>query len=225
MTMPLLLIRKSGNRAAMMPNWRMLWRRHTGRRACSSKPRKPGTRRQNSRAERQSDGRPPAGEAVWVAERKLRSRSGASLALCDLPYRPPRLIDGLIRIGIGSGIGVGDGNPPVRFARDFTRCLPAFQPERIEQRVVFVGVAVGPAIHRNRRDVAGRIEATGTKGAGQLIANLALHGLEVGRVEFHAAHDVLFPCGESRMACRLHHVYNDRLLGLSRALVTAHADR
>ncbi len=53
----------------------MLWRRRTGRRGCSSKPRKPGTRRQNSRVERQTDGRVQVGEvpAIRISVRLVLS--------------------------------------------------------------------------------------------------------------------------------------------------------
>ena len=38
---------------------------------------------------------------------------------------------------------------------------PPSSTERIEQRVVFVGITVRPAVHRNRSDVAGGIESAG----------------------------------------------------------------
>ena len=63
----------------------------------------------------------------------------------------------------------------------------ARQPDRIEQLIVLVGIAVRPAIHGNARDVAGGVEAARPKRALELVADVALEGLERGRQQFGIA--------------------------------------
>ena len=54
-------------------------------------------------------------------------------------------------------------------------------PVGIEQRIVFVRVAVRPAIDRDGDDVGGRIEATRAQGAPELIADVALSAQPLAR--------------------------------------------
>ena len=72
-------------------------------------------------------------------------------------------------------------------ARPITCGAAPARPVRIEQRVVFVGVAVRPAIDGDGGDVARRIEAAGAEHAGELVADVALEGLERGREQFAPA--------------------------------------
>src|SRR5258706_7825872 len=96
----------------------------------------------------------------------------------QLSHRPPGLIDSLICVGVSSRIGVGDSDSPKSFPRHFTRSLAALQPERIEQRVIFIRVTMRPAIHSDRRDVARWIEPSRSQRSSQLFADLALHGFK-----------------------------------------------
>ena len=52
--------------------------------------------------------------------------------------------------------------------------------DRVEERVVFVGVAVRPAIDGDGLDVAGGIESSGGEDAAELVADVALEGFEGG---------------------------------------------
>ena len=85
----------------------------------------------------------------------------------QLVHGPMRLIDSRIGISSRCGISVGDGNSAKTPAADHIRTL-IFRPVRIEQRVVFRCVAVRPAIHGDRGDVASGIETARAEGAGEL---------------------------------------------------------
>src|SRR5258708_33140298 len=87
-----------------------------------------------------------------------RAARHSVLALNNLCHRAIRLIDGLICVGVSARIGIRNGDSSMRLAGHFTRRLAAFEPERIPQRVVFVGIAVRPAIYRNGGNVARRIQ-------------------------------------------------------------------
>ena len=94
--------------------------------------------------------------------------------------------------------------------------------ERVGQAVVGVGVAVRPAVDGDRDDVARRIEAAGAEDARELIADVALEGLERRRQQVGAADAVLFlprlagrarvrgPCGYDRLVRRLRVVQSPR---------------
>ena len=113
----------------------------------------------------------------------------------------------------------------MRLACYFAWSLAAFQPKCIEQRIVFVRIAMGPAVHRDSSNITRRIETAWTQCAGNLIPNIALHRFECGGVEFHAAKGVLLPRRKPGMARRFHHVNDNRLLRLLGALVATDADR
>src|SRR5579862_8421277 len=87
------------------------------------------------------------------------------LSFRDLSDRAPCLIDCLIGVSVGTGVGIRDGDASVRLARYFTGSFTAFEPERIEQRVVLVSIAVRPAIKGNRGNVTGGIKSSGTERA------------------------------------------------------------
>ncbi len=81
-----------------------------------------------------------------------------------------------------------------------------------------------PAVHGDGRNVASGIESAGTESARQLIADVALHGFKGGREELHAADAMLVAGGKPRLAGRLHHVNDDRIIGVARTFVAADAD-
>src|SRR5262245_66240998 len=56
------------------------------------------------------------------------------------------LIDRLIRIRGRRGVGIGNRDAMERLSADLARRLPG-RPIRIPERVVFVGIAVGPPVH------------------------------------------------------------------------------
>src|ERR1700757_107878 len=92
----------------------------------------------------------------------------SSLLRNDFLYGAVSLIDRFIRIRKRAGIGIRDVNVSKRLPCNFVRRL-ARRPDRIVQGVVFVGVAVGPAIHRDGLDVSGSIKAAASQNACQLI--------------------------------------------------------
>jgi hypothetical protein len=58
--------------------------------------------------------------------------------------------------------------------------LAVLVPVGVKKGIVFVRVAVRPAVDRDWRDVPGWIEAAGPERAAQLVADVALEGLEAG---------------------------------------------
>ncbi len=72
-------------------------------------------------------------------------RHGSHFFGDDLLDGPITLIDGFVRVGESAGIGIGDMNITKGLASDFVWRV-ARRPDRIVKRIVFVSVAVGPAI-------------------------------------------------------------------------------
>src|SRR5258708_33656816 len=97
-----------------------------------------------------------------------------------------RLVDRSVGIGGGRGIGVGDRDRAKSSAADLVRRL-AFSPFGIEQRIVFVGIAVRPAIDRDGGDIARRNKPLRTQYAVELVADLFLEGRKVGRQQARSA--------------------------------------
>src|SRR5258707_2870487 len=83
------------------------------------------------------------------------------------------LIHGLVGVSRCGSVGIGNGNPSVMLARDIAWTL-AFGPIPIPQRVVLVGITVGPAVDSNSLDVARGVEASSAKNSGKLIADIPL---------------------------------------------------
>src|SRR5215470_17355393 len=94
------------------------------------------------------------------------------------------------------------------FAANFMRGL-APGPLRIEQRVVFVTIAVRPTIHGDGFDVSRRIEAARGQAASDLITDGAFESLEGGDEKLQAAGFVLFARREAGLARRATHVHKD----------------
>src|SRR5258708_525954 len=86
--------------------------------------------------------------------------------------RAVRLIDGDVAVRGCARIRVGNGDAAKRFATKDVWLL-SVGPLWIEQRIVFVAVAMRPAIDGDGCDVAGRIEAASGERSRELIANFA----------------------------------------------------
>src|ERR1022692_2937170 len=83
------------------------------------------------------------------------------------------LIDRRIGIGSAAGVGVRNADPTEPCAADDVR-HPRLRKLWLEQGIIFGCIAMRPAIHRDGRDIASRIEYPLLQGAAQLIANIAL---------------------------------------------------
>ena len=99
------------------------------------------------------------------------------------------LIYSRIRICAPAGIRIGDCDTAKVHAADDVRSL-LLGHVRIEQRVVFRRIAVRPAIDGDGGDVASRIEAARAEHAAELIADVALEGLERASPSSSARADV-----------------------------------
>ena len=86
----------------------------------------------------------------------------------------------------------------------------------VPQRVVFVGVAVRPAVDRDRVDVTRRIETAGTERAGELIADTPLERRERCRIEISVPGAMLFARRQTRLAGRARHPHEHRIVGAGR---------
>src|SRR5215472_8693392 len=107
--------------------------------------------------------------------------------LGDFLYGAMALIDGDVGVGVAVGVGVRDGDAAEGLASEDTGTFGCRTIERFEQTVVFVGVAVGPAIDRNGFDIGCGIEASGGEHASKLVVNVLFEGVEFGGEEFPAS--------------------------------------
>jgi hypothetical protein len=62
------------------------------------------------------------------------------------------------------------GNSPVRLERDYAGQWPSIHPKRIVERVVVIGIAMGPAVDRDRGHVACRVKSARPKTSQQQFA-------------------------------------------------------
>src|SRR3979490_732069 len=134
------------------------------------------------------------------------------------------LVDSAIGISVRAGIRVSDGQASKWLARNFARRYSTFQPEFIKQGVVFIRIAMRPAINRDLHDVASRVETTQPQNSQKLLPNIALESLKSRAVELNAAELMLFPSRTSWLAGRFHHGKHDRLLGPFCTFISADAD-
>ncbi len=94
------------------------------------------------------------------------------------------LVDGEVRIGVATGIGVGDGDTADRLAGPLEHRLIVVA---IEQGAGDIAVAMGPAIDRDGRDVAVAGEAAGAEHAVELVADDLLEIGELHCVQLRAS--------------------------------------
>ena len=83
----------------------------------------------------------------------------------------------------------------------------------IEQRVEFGGIAMRPTIHRNSRNIPGRIEASIPQGAPELVANIPLEGFERGAKKVSTTGTILIMFRQTGLARSTNHVDQDGVLG------------
>src|SRR3974390_2546137 len=81
-----------------------------------------------------------------------------------------------------------------RLSADFIGSLSR-RPNRINQRVVLIRVAVGPPIDGNGLNVVRRIEPAAAQNLRELAANVALKRVKVGGEQDHATGALFFPRG------------------------------
>src|SRR5258707_6803436 len=106
--------------------------------------------------------------------------------------RSVRLIDGDVGVRGCARIGVGNGDAAEWLATKNVWLL-SVGPFWIEQRIVFVAVAVRPAIDGDGCDVARRIESAGGNRSRELIANFAFKQFKRGDQQFHSSGFRLLP--------------------------------
>src|SRR5580704_7288251 len=145
------------------------------------------------------------------------------LSLQKFLYGAIGLIDRRVGIGGGTGIGVGDGDAAEARPPDHMRLL-RFRPFRIEQLVIFVSIAMRPAIDGDARHTARRVEPARTEDARQLVADVALEGLERGVEDIVLPRPVLVALRQTGLARRAHHTHQHWLVGRARAFVVADID-
>lgn len=91
-------------------------------------------------------------------------------------------IDRRVEVGGGLGVAVGDADASDRLPAQLVGSLPGL-PVGVEELQVLVGITVGPAIHRDRVDIALGIETVCTEHGGQLLLHFLLEGGEGSAVE------------------------------------------
>src|SRR5690242_6545240 len=98
--------------------------------------------------------------SVWMSAQKL----------CN---RPVRLIDRRAGISRTTRIRVRNGDPAESGPAEDMRLL-CFGQLRVEQRVIFRSVAMGPAVYSDGEDVRRGVEPAIRERSGQLLPNVAL---------------------------------------------------
>ena len=91
-------------------------------------------------------------------------------------------------------------NPPEWLAADHARPLGIRPVERLKQRVVFVSVAVRPAVHGDGLNIPRWVESAAGKHAAELVANVALEGVKGRTQKFPAPGPVLILAGQAGSA-------------------------
>ena len=114
------------------------------------------------------------------------------LSAMQLFHRAPGLVHGPICVSRGACIAICDSDSAERLTPDFAGAF-ADRPFRIEQIVVLVSVAVRPSVHRNRGNVARRIESTFAENPRKLIAYAAFKSFERCGEQFAPPGSVLIP--------------------------------
>src|SRR5271170_4079104 len=123
---------------------------------------------------------------------------------------PTALIDGLVGVSSRSGVGIGDGNPPVAPARNIAGAF-AFRPIWVPQRVVLVGITVRPAVDGNRFDVSCGIESACTEHTLQLVTDVPLKCFKGSGQQFVMSRTLLLAGGQPRLAGSAQHSHQYRL--------------
>src|SRR2546429_1657112 len=120
-------------------------------------------------------------------------------------------VDCGVRVSRRCRVGVCNRYTAKGFAGDFAWTLSC-GPFGIEKIVVFVCVAMRPAIDGNRVNIARGIEAAGTENAAKLVADIALECFKRSREQITAANFMLVAFGKPGIARCPFHAYEDRLV-------------
>src|SRR6267142_3964917 len=137
--------------------------------------------------------------------------------------RAVRLIDGDVGVRGCARIRVGNGDAAEWLATKNVWLL-SVGPFWIEQRIVFVAVAVRPAIDGDGCDVARRIESAGGNRSRELIANFAFKQFKGSDQQFHSPGFVLLASWQPGLAWSTTKMNENRFLWRTRAPVVADID-
>ena len=88
------------------------------------------------------------------------------------------LVDRAVGVGGGASIGVGDCDRAEALAADDVRQVALGRVPLVVEGIIFIGIAVRPAVDDDRRDVARRIEPANFKRSIELVADMALKRLD-----------------------------------------------
>src|SRR6267142_5543980 len=123
-----------------------------------------------------------------------------------------RLVNCSVGVGSRSRVGIRNGDSPERLARDLAWTL-ALGPFRIEEIVIFVCVAMRPAIDGDCVNIVRWVKTARTQHSAKLVANVALKCLEGSRQQIAAPSAMLIALWKSRQARRALHANHYRLVG------------
>lgn len=91
----------------------------------------------------------------------------------NLPNCAVTLVDRDVGVGVAIGIRVGNVNASERLPANDAWTLGVRTVQRLEERVVLVGITLRPSVHSYGLDVASRLESPTTKHASELITEVA----------------------------------------------------
>src|SRR5258707_3624750 len=144
--------------------------------------------------------------------------------MSQLRHRSMRLVNRLVCVSASSRVRICNGYASEMFPSDNPRLLFLF-PVRIKQWIRCKRIAMRPTVHCDAFNVASLIESSSTQHPRQLIPDVALERFEGRLHKFHATSAMLIAWRKSWPAWRTQHEQHNRLLGISRKLVSSQAHR
>src|SRR5258708_2564061 len=144
--------------------------------------------------------------------------------MSQLRHRSMRLVNRLVCVSASPSVRICNGYASETFPSDHPRLLFLF-PVRIKQWVRRERIAMRPTVHCDAFNVASCIESSSTQHPRQLIPDVALERLEGRLHKFHATSAMLIAWRKSWPAWRTQHEQHNRLLGITRKLVSSQAHR
>src|SRR5713101_2876354 len=132
------------------------------------------------------------------------------------------LINSRVGVSRSAGVRVSNGDSTELLSPQNPGLL-SLGPVWIEERVVFVGITVRPAVYGDALDIPCGIEPRRAQHSCQLITNIALEGGERGLHQFITSRAMLVELRNSGLARSSQHEENHGILGLAGKCVLSQA--
>src|ERR1700730_5032453 len=152
----------------------------------------------------------------------FRPRFISTLLPGDLAHRAPPLVDRLVCIRKGPGIGIRNVNRAKRLPTDFVRSF-ARRPHRIVKRVVFIRIAMRPSVHRDRLNIPLRVKSSSPQRPPQLIPYILFKSSKRCGHQLRSTGALLLPSRRPGPHWNMLHMHQARLIRRLRKPIPSHA--